>query len=84
MPQADKVELQLVSENGENDNQTVTLTISDNGKGFDPATVRKDHFGLGIIHERVALIGAHLTLETEKGYGTLIRVQWNGRSCEDG
>lgn len=82
--QADKVDLQLLSEIDEDENQNVTLTISDNGKGFDPATVRKDHFGLGIIHERVKLIGAHLTLETKKGYGTLIRVEWNGRSCEDG
>jgi signal transduction histidine kinase/streptogramin lyase len=82
--QADKVDLVLESEIDEDDIQCVILMISDNGKGFDPQTVRKDHFGLGIIHERAKLIGAHLTLETKKGYGTLIRVEWNGRENGEG
>ncbi len=82
--QATKVDLVLESRIDNNQNQHVTLTISDNGSGFNPDSVRKDHFGLGIIHERAKLIGANLKLESKKGYGTLIRVEWSGRSSDNG
>ena len=58
----------------------VVLTISDDGRGFDPATVSPEHLGLGIIRERAQAIGAALRIESEPGAGT--RLRWCGMACE--
>jgi signal transduction histidine kinase len=52
------------------------LSIQDNGRGFDPATVSKDHMGLQIMHERADEIGASLSLESEPGRGSQVSVIW--------
>ena len=54
----------------------VVLTISDNGRGFDPAAVSSDHLGLGIIHERSQAIGAALRIASRPGQGTVVEVNW--------
>ena len=54
----------------------VELRISDDGRGFDPATVSSDHLGLGIIRERAQAIGAQLRVESETGTGTIVEVMW--------
>jgi signal transduction histidine kinase len=54
----------------------VELRISDDGRGFDPATVSPDHLGLGIIRERAQAIGAQLRVESETGKGTAVEVMW--------
>jgi len=55
---------------------TVRLTVSDNGKGFDPSLVTADHLGLKIMRERVEAIGAKLSVYSEPGEGTQISVFW--------
>jgi PAS domain S-box-containing protein len=57
----------------------VTLEIEDNGKGFIIPErwielVRQGHLGLVSIRERVEAIGGKLTIISEPGKGTLIRV----------
>ena len=53
-----------------------TLTIHDNGTGFDPATVdTTKHFGLTGMHERASLIGATLTVESHPTTGTKIMLK---------
>ncbi len=54
----------------------VSLIIRDDGQGFDPQNVPADHFGLRIMRERAAAIGAALTLSTQIGEGTCVAVQW--------
>ena len=54
----------------------VELRISDDGRGFDPATVSPDHLGLGIIRERTQAIGALLHVESGAGKGTAVEVVW--------
>ncbi len=51
------------------------LTISDDGRGFDPAEA--GHSGLGLIgiRERVGALDGTLTLETAPGAGTRLSVQ---------
>lgn len=52
------------------------LEVRDNGKGFDPATIPADHFGVRIMHERAAAAAAKLHIESTPGTGTTIRLLW--------
>ncbi len=53
----------------------VEIEIADDGIGFDPAAARgQGGFGLRGMEERAALLGGHLTVESQPGQGTCIRV----------
>jgi signal transduction histidine kinase len=53
----------------------VSLTIADNGAGFDPADAGRDGLGLGSMRERAEAIGGALTIESGPGAGTVIKVE---------
>ena len=53
----------------------VTLSIADDGRGFDPADVAPQSLGLGIMRERAQKIGATLTIESQIGTGTSVTVR---------
>jgi signal transduction histidine kinase len=55
---------------GRVDEQTLNLTISDTGRGFDPATTGT---GLTNMTDRLAAIGGTLVIDTAPGCGTRIR-----------
>jgi signal transduction histidine kinase len=51
------------------------VTVRDNGTGIDPQLVhsgRKAHWGLTVMRERGANIGAHLRIRTKPGAGTQV------------
>ncbi len=50
--------------------ETVTLTIEDDGCGFDPSEVQEGHYGLVGMNERVKLAGGKMTLRSSPGEGT--------------
>ncbi|HHY37999.1 MAG TPA: PAS domain S-box protein [Clostridia bacterium] len=57
----------------------VTLTVKDDGKGFDPVPdpaqlASKGRFGLVGMYERAELIGARLDIRSGTGSGTLVRL----------
>ena len=54
----------------------VVLTVSDDGRGFDPSTVSSDHLGLSIIRERSQAIGAALRIASQPGQGTTVEIAW--------
>jgi signal transduction histidine kinase len=54
----------------------IQLVISDNGRGFDPASVTSTSLGLSIMRERADAIGAELKIETAPGKGTKVIVIW--------
>jgi signal transduction histidine kinase len=55
--------------------QQLVLSISDNGKGFQPGDLNKNgHFGLVNMRERAEALGGELYRESESGRGTTIRV----------
>lgn len=61
------------------DGQTVALAVEDDGYGFDPSSLAlQEHgtsgFGLVGIRERARLLGGSLTISSNPGYGTSIRV----------
>jgi signal transduction histidine kinase len=53
---------------------SVTLTVSDDGDGFDPAarSVRSRRLGLTSMRERAAALGGRLTIESAPGEGTTV------------
>lgn len=53
---------------------TVTLTIEDSGRGFDPGTPAQNRFGLTGMNERVKLLGGTLTVESAPDAGTIVKV----------
>jgi two-component system, NarL family, sensor kinase len=73
--QAHKISMTLIAEE-----QWVSLSVQDNGCGFDLASVAQQtgryaaHFGLAGMSERAKLLGGHLCIESEPGEGTTIEV----------
>jgi len=62
------------------DEDKVTVTVSDNGKGFEPpeslgALTPTGKLGLAGMQERVQLLGGRLKLESKPGEGTKIFVE---------
>jgi signal transduction histidine kinase len=55
----------------------LTLSVRDDGQGFDPASVESGQMGLGIMRERSQAVGAHLVVESRPGQGTTITVSWS-------
>jgi len=57
--------------------ERVTLTIADDGAGFDPKRVVPAHasWGLTIMQERAEAVGARLTVESAPGKGTRVGVE---------
>lgn len=56
-------------------NDRLTLTITDNGRGFDTKTEATEHqLGLQGMYERAELIGAELVVSSEAEEGTLVRL----------
>ncbi len=58
------------------DSDNLTLSISDDGIGFDVEQTPGGHFGLANIRERAAEMNADLNIYSEPGQGTVIRLQW--------
>ncbi len=58
----------------ERQGDVVLLTVEDNGVGFEPAAAEAaaDGFGLLGMHERAALVGATLQIESTAGGGTTV------------
>jgi len=52
---------------------TLTVNLSDDGKGFDPERIKSEgHFGLAIMQERAREINGQLTLTSGPDSGTLV------------
>ena len=68
---------------GEEQQETVELHVSDDGRGFDPSSISPDHLGLGIMRERAQVIGATLEIESRPGHGTQVMVVWKGVRTDD-
>ncbi len=57
----------------------VELTVTDDGRGFDPRRLDTDRLGLSGISERVRLLGGAVDIESSRGNGTTVRAtlpQW--------
>jgi signal transduction histidine kinase len=54
---------------------TVSIEIHDDGRGFDPAAVGPEHFGLRSMRGRVVDLGGRLEITSAPGRGTVLRVE---------
>jgi len=50
----------------------VRVLVTDDGRGFDPATVPEQRFGLEGIRQRCRLLGAEPRIDSAPGRGTTI------------
>jgi signal transduction histidine kinase len=74
---ADLVRLVLTHEDG-----VITLTVQDNGTGFDVDAVRskfnpKRGFGLSTMRERAEFSGGRFAIKSSPGRGTTVRAVWS-------
>jgi len=67
--QSTKVRLTLVPEDGR-----IVLEVRDWGIGFHPGAVPGGRFGLQGIRERARILGGRVTIDSQPGEGTCIRV----------
>jgi signal transduction histidine kinase len=68
---ASRVDIQLQYEAN-----AVELHIRDDGRGFDLEQTPPGHYGLSMMHERAAAVGANLSIVSQPGHGTEIVVHW--------
>jgi signal transduction histidine kinase len=52
----------------------LTLTVADNGVGFDTQAAHPGHYGLAGLREQARLIGADLTINSAPQQGTVVKV----------
>jgi signal transduction histidine kinase len=64
----------LVRVHLESDGATMSLRVSDNGRGFDPRRISRTGFGLQGMHDRAATLGARLEVDSEPMNGTRVRL----------
>lgn len=55
----------------------ISLTVRDDGRGFNPADCPPGHLGVSIMRERAEEIGARLRIESNVGQGTSIEIDWH-------
>jgi two-component system, NarL family, nitrate/nitrite sensor histidine kinase NarX len=60
----------------------LTVTVEDDGHGFEDAADRRFHHGLSIMEDRVASLGGSLVIDARPGGGTRVRFRftpsWSG------
>lgn len=74
-----------ISIQGEQQGQQVSITVEDNGKGFDVDELlerEESHFGIRVMHARAARFGGTLRIVSGPDHGTVITLSWvpNGKS----
>jgi signal transduction histidine kinase len=72
---AKRIRVKLVKEYAPaSSHASLTLSVEDDGIGFDVSAMQAGHYGLRGIRERSELIGAQLQMDSSAGKGTLISV----------
>jgi two-component system NarL family sensor kinase len=57
----------------EYNHETLTLVVSDEGRGFNPNLSKSDHhLGLAVMQARIERVGGTLSIETAPGAGTRV------------
>jgi signal transduction histidine kinase len=67
---ASSATIRIAAEDG-----AVLIEVSDDGRGFDPAAVGREHFGLRSMRGRIADLKGRLEVTSALGRGTVLRVE---------
>ena len=67
--EASKILLQVTREN-----DLLLISVEDNGKGFDPKTVKRN-MGMNNIEKRIQLLNGKLQTDSEPGKGTTVNIE---------
>ena len=59
------------------EDESVVLTIKDDGSGFDSDELETDHLGIRGMRERVEMLGGQFSVQTAKGLGTEVKAVVN-------
>ncbi|MFT4295666.1 MAG: ATP-binding protein [Micropruina sp.] len=60
--------------------QQVRVDVRDDGKGFDPASLPANRFGIRVsMNDRMKHIGGSMQITSRIGEGTLVSLLWTGR-----
>ena len=54
----------------------ISLSIRDDGRGFDLLKIPPDHLGIRFMQERAEAVNAELTIDSLPGSGAVITVMW--------
>ncbi|UJF17181.1 nitrate/nitrite two-component system sensor histidine kinase NarQ [Vibrio sp. SS-MA-C1-2] len=65
-----------ISINCNENDDTIMVTIEDNGIGFDQNILKDGHFGLSIMKERASRLDSHLTIQSSVGNGSKVSVSF--------
>jgi len=66
---AEHVQVRLAS-----DEQRVSLSVADDGIGFDPSAIPEGHHGLALMQQRVALAHGRFRIESTPGRGAVVEI----------
>ena len=65
-----------VSINLRSEEKSIGLSITDDGVGFDPATISSERFGIRGMRERARIFGGDLQVDSTPGKGTTIKASF--------
>ena len=66
----------LVEINLRHEEAAIELSIRDDGRGFDLEQTASGHYGLSMMHERAAGVGARISIASQPGHGTELTIRW--------
>lgn len=69
--QAKNIEIQCLDSDGK-----VTVTVTDDGIGFEQQDEKLNHYGMSIMQERATRLHANLSVEAAKNDGCIVRLEF--------
>ena len=57
--------------------EVLTMTLADDGMGFDPLAVPEGHYGVALMRERAVELGGALAIDSQPGNGTRLTFQFS-------
>jgi nitrate/nitrite-specific signal transduction histidine kinase len=76
---ANKVEILIFCQDSQ-----VSMTIGDDGRGFDPHSVSSEHLGLAIMKERAESIGGQIVIKSGINEGSRVEFTWRAVVAQEG